>query len=93
MPKKYETSPLAQLRLAAGLNQNEAAAALGYKWKQHLSHIENGRVMASRGLLERMAKAYKVTQREILEASVKTWARGVMSRRHRARRKRLEEMG
>lgn len=88
--KKYSTSPLAQLRMAAGMTQVEAAERLGYKWKQHLSHIECGRVMASGTILRKMVTVYRVSQRRALAAATATWDTGVMMRRHQGRKDRLK---
>lgn len=88
--KKYSTSPLARLRVAANLTQDEAAAKLGYRWKQHLSHIECGRVMASGTIMVKMVEVYGVTQRRVLSAATSTWDTGVMMRRHQGRKNRLK---
>ena len=88
--KKYAQSPLAKLRLASGLDQRGAATALGYKWKQHLSHIECGRVMASTTILRRMCAVYRVSERRALAAATATWDTGVMMARHQGRKNRLK---
>ena len=93
MSKKYATSPLAQLRVKKGLSQVHTAHLLGYKWKQHLSHIETGRVMASKDVLIKMADLYAVSQRVVLSAAIATWESGVMSMRHKARKIRLQKTG
>lgn len=93
MSKKYATSPLAQLRVRAGITQKDAGARLGYKWKQPLSHIETGRVMAPKDVLVKMATLYDVPQRVVLSAAIATWETGVMSMRHKARKIRLQKTG
>lgn len=89
--KKYSTSPLAKLREAAGMTQTAAAEALGYRWKQHLSHIECGRVMASGAILRKMVAVYGVSERRALVAAVRTFEGGVMMRRHASRKRRLRD--
>ena len=86
--RKYSSSPLAKLRGA--LTQQQAAELLGYRWKQHLSHIECGRVMASGTIMKKMVEVYGASQRRVLAAATATWDTGVMMRQHQGRKNRLK---
>ena len=88
--RKYSSSPLAKLREAAGMTQEVAAEKLGYRWKQHLSHIECGRVMASGTIMRKMVVVYGVSERRVLAAATATWDTGVMMTRHQGRKNRLK---
>ena len=87
--RPYSRSPLARLRKDAGMTQSDACKLLGVKNKQHLSHIEVGRVMASSGIMKAMATAYGVGPGEVLRAATETFEAGVLLERHRRRQLRV----
>ena len=89
MAQKYSKSPLARIRKTLGYTQDEAATLVGLKNKNTLCAIETGERQASGDVLEKLAAAYGVSKRKILQASTDTFEAGRSMRRHRARQAKL----
>jgi transcriptional regulator with XRE-family HTH domain len=65
---------LRDLRLAAGLSQTEAAAAIGLKVSQQLSSIERGNNRMPVALMENVATTYRLHRTEVVRTLMKFYS-------------------
>ena len=91
MPKKYEDSAIAKMRVATGLSQTEAALKMAInRW--YLSSIECGARHATPGVMRRMVELYGKSTAEVLSACTASFEYGTLMRKHRLRQAKVVQL-